>query len=44
MTFFRLRQNVEAHREAEMSLGDYIEACKKDPLGYAENFESVEKG
>ena len=28
-------RTFEAHREAEMSLAEYLEACKKDPLVYS---------
>src|ERR1700753_4387065 len=28
-------KTFEAHREAEMSLAEYLDACKKDPLVYS---------
>src|SRR6202789_4541745 len=28
-------RTCEAHREAEMSLAEYLDACKKDPLVYS---------
>jgi serine protein kinase len=33
--FTAYAKTFEAHREAEMSLGDYLETCKKDPLVYS---------
>jgi serine protein kinase len=33
--FSAYAKTFEAHREAEMSLADYLEACKKDPLVYS---------
>jgi serine protein kinase len=33
--FTAYAKTFEAHREAEMSLAEYLEACKKDPLVYS---------
>ena len=33
--FSAYARTFEAHREAEMSLAEYLEACKKDPLVYS---------
>jgi serine protein kinase len=33
--FSAYAKTFEAHREAEMSLAEYLEACKKDPLVYS---------
>jgi serine protein kinase len=33
--FTAYAKTFEAHREAEMSLADYLDACKKDPLVYS---------
>src|SRR6202045_3465863 len=33
--FTAYARTFEAHREAEMSLAEYLEACKKDPLVYS---------
>jgi serine protein kinase len=33
--FSAYAKTFEAHREAEMSLGEYLDACKKDPLIYS---------
>ena len=33
--FSAYAKTFEAHREAEISLADYLEACKKDPLVYS---------
>jgi serine protein kinase len=33
--FTAYAKTFEAHREAEMSLADYLDACKKDPLIYS---------
>ena len=33
--FTAYSRTFEAHREAEMSLADYLDACKKDPLVYS---------
>src|ERR1700710_1846220 len=33
--FTAYARTFEAHREAEMSLADYLDACKKDPLVYS---------
>jgi serine protein kinase len=33
--FTAYARTFEAHREAEMSLGEYLDACKKDPLVYS---------
>src|SRR3984957_12671655 len=33
--FSAYTRTFEAHREAEMSLADYLEACRKDPLIYS---------
>jgi serine protein kinase len=33
--FSAYAKTFEAHREAEMSLADYLDACKKDPLVYS---------
>ena len=31
--FTAYAKTFEAHREAEMSLAEYLDACKKDPVG-----------
>ena len=33
--FSRYAQNYEGRKEVEMTLFEYLEACKKDPLIYA---------
>src|SRR5277367_5366268 len=33
--FSAYARTFEAHREAEMSLAEYLDACKKDPMMYA---------
>src|ERR1700723_1190692 len=33
--FTAYARTFEAHREAEMSLAEYLDACKKDPLVYS---------
>src|SRR3978361_1510278 len=33
--FSAYARTFEAHREAEMSLAEYLDACKKDPLVYS---------
>jgi serine protein kinase len=33
--FTAYARTFEAHREAEISLAEYLDACKKDPMVYS---------
>ncbi len=39
--FSAYARGFEAHREAEMSLADYLESCRKDPMAYATSTERL---